>query len=190
MSINEVVNKKTCTTLFLVPGLGLNLENIKKYGFINGFMDDKDGTHYNYAVYVLFKPLDVPDFQDFLISEYQRAENLIEDYDYQGGFVTLVYRFPEKFRAEYILFKKGKYSRFSQEYIDILPKERSGIDSQGGQYVEPSLQIRVCTRSKALVEYWEKKLDIKMEPGDELWSIPNLEKETLDISKIREKYDE
>lgn len=175
----------TTTTMFLVPGLGINVEEVKfRYGFINGYLQDQDREPYERAVYVLFKPKDMIEFQLFFDREKGRTANLIEDYDYEGGYTVLVYVFPDEFMMEYKQFLKGKYSRFRQKYKILLPDIESKIDPEGIPFTELSLTFMIMYKSKALREYLEKKLGTEFDEEDELWSKPDIGRETLNIHKI------
>ena len=177
----------TTTTMFLVPGLGINVEEVKfRYGFINGYLQDKEREPYERGVYLLFKPKDMIEFQLFFEREKKRTINLIEDYDYEGGYIVQVYVFPDEFLMEYKLFLKGRYSKFRQKYKILLPDLDSKIDSEGIPFTELSLSFMIMYKSKALREYLEKKLGTEFDEEDELWSKPDIRRETLNIIKILE----
>ena len=75
--------KKTITSIFMVPTLGINKELLKGNGFINGY--SKDGSRdvqYQGSVYLLFKPAKLQVFREFLDGEYERTKTIIDDYDY------------------------------------------------------------------------------------------------------------
>ena len=77
---------RSITTLFMVKPLGLSIEKLDKVGFINAFMRDVEhDCIYQDCVYLLFKPTDMDLFRDFIDSEYERTDNIVEDYDYEGG---------------------------------------------------------------------------------------------------------
>lgn len=100
-----------------------------------------------------------------------RAPLFIDEYDLEGGYVILVYDFPEEMRGDIEKFKKGKYSQFSNWY-------RSQETSKFQNYV-----INKDSEWKVLVEDMYGTI---LAPEDELWQIVNWEKETLDINNIRE----
>lgn len=176
----------TATTMFLVPGLGFNIDTIRyRYGFINAYLADVDYDMYENAVYLLFKPKDMHTFQTFL--ERSEGPRIIDDYDYEGGYVVVVYEFPSEFRQEFKMFMKGKYSQFREKYRVLLPQVDSKIDKEGNPFTEYSLQFMVCHKAKALKDYWEKKLEIELDEEDEYWSVPDIKRETLNIEKIKKK---
>src|SRR5581483_8940044 len=141
--------KKTCTTIFLLPGIGLKRMNLLKHGFISSYIDDKNhDIHYKNSVYVLYKPEQIEEFQKFLQSEYRRTPLLIDDYDYPGGYVVTVYKFPDEFMKEYNLFLEGKYSKFSKKYIDLFPVRVEVFDPKAGVTKEKfSLQYHIFERT-------------------------------------------
>lgn len=175
----------TTTTMFLVPGLGFNVERIRfTHGFINGYLRDAEREPYENSVYLLFKPKNLVEFESFVRNEYLRTKDLVEDYDYKGGYVVMVYGFPAEFLFEYKLFLKGKYSKFREKYIVKLPAVDSKIDHNGDPFTEHSLQFMICYKAKALRDYWEKKLGMDFDEEQEFWSKPVLRRETLYIDKI------
>lgn len=175
---------KTCTTIFLLPGIGHTRKDLLKYGFIGAYLDDiNHSTHYENSVYVLFKPEKMEEFQKFLSNEHAKNKLILEDYDYEGGFTVIVYLFNDKFQAEYELFLQGKYSQFSSEYTKLFPKSVKVIDPEYNVEVyKTSLQHHIFTRSNLIKKYWEKKIGQKLPSDMELWSSPDMSKEVLDIS--------
>lgn len=175
----------THTTMFLVPGLGVDVEQVKfRYGFINGYIADKDQEPYDRAVYLLFKPKDMIEFQLFFERERKRTLHLIDDYDYEDGHTVLVYEFPSQFDKEFKLFLEGKYSKFRNKYKELLPVFESKLDEDGIPFSEHTIQFMVVYKSKALRDFIEQKIGHELEDTAELWSIPNKQLETLDINKI------
>ena len=62
--------KKTITTIFMVPTLGIDKNQAKDNGFINGYCrDGKRDVQYEKAIYLLFKPKDLDKFRGFLDGE-------------------------------------------------------------------------------------------------------------------------
>jgi hypothetical protein len=78
-------------------------------------VSSEDVSHdsvYEDCVYLLFKPHDMDLFRDFIDSEYERTDNIVEDYDYEGGYVVVVYKLDEN-------FKKGLINLLDK---DCIPK--------------------------------------------------------------------
>ena len=86
--------KWTISSIFLLPTLRLNREKLKEFGFENAYIKDieKEGEYEN-CLFLLFKPSDYDGFMDFVEREYDNKDSgILEDYDYAGGFVILVYK--------------------------------------------------------------------------------------------------
>jgi hypothetical protein len=187
MGIKEVQEgKANCSTIFLLPGVGLQKKDIAKYGFIGAFIDDMNHEpHYDKAVYVVFKPDSEIAFEVFLNKEYRRAE-ILEDYDYPGGYVVVVYKFNEKFERDFKWFMRGKYSNFSKAYKKLFAKKVIVENENGARMEHFSLQYLIFERADAIKEYWESKLDVTLDKDAEYWSAPNLEKdEKLNIRDLK-----
>lgn len=178
------IDTKNCTTIFLLPGIGHNRPNLLKYGFLGAYLDDiNHSVHYENAVYTLFKPANVEKFQQFLANEHAKNKQILEDYDYEGGFTVIAYLFNEKFLPEYDLFLQGKYSQFRPEYIKLFPKSVKVMDPVIDiEVMKTSLQQHIFTRSKLIKQYWEKRIGQKLPDDMELWSKPDMSKEVLDIT--------
>ena len=84
--------KKTITSIFMVPTLKIDRDKLKENGYLNGYMSDvRRDVQYKDAVYLLFQPSNLDRFREFLINESERTRQLIDDYDYEDGFVVVVY---------------------------------------------------------------------------------------------------
>lgn len=183
MSIKEGQDIRiTNTTRFLLRGLNLFKEELMKYGFVNAFLDDVSHEHhYENSVYLLFKPEDLSAFEWLVESEKLRTHLLVDEYDYPGGYIVLVYKFPAEFMDEYRLFLDGKYSKFREKYISLFPMEKKVPNKRGIPVAQPSFYHHVFKRTDTMREYWENKLDATLTEDSEYWSIPSVEQETLNI---------
>jgi len=183
MSIKQTTTNRTNTSLFLLPGVGLDISMLKPFGFINAYIGDIKADHYSYCIYLLFKPTNIEKFNDFLNEQYISTGLIVDEYDYDGGFVVVVYKFPEDYQQEYKLFLSGKYSQFRKKYKDLFPIE---IDSEddAGPFTQPSFFFHVFNRTKELEKYWFDKIGEKLDKDGEYWSRPDVVKETLNIEKI------
>jgi hypothetical protein len=178
--------KKTITSIFMVPTLKFPKDALKSNGFINGYVkDDRKDAQYENAVYILFKPDDLDKFREFLDNEYERTKNIIEDYDYEDGYVVVVYQLNDKFKKDYALIRDGKYSQTSKAFQNEFPKSVKIIKS-GLSKDELSLQSRVFAKNKDLIEFWEEKLGITFEDEYEVWEGYDETKEILELDKIKE----
>lgn len=178
--------KLTITSIFMVPTLKIKSDDLEEHGFVNAYIRDKNRPDdEDNMVYLLFKPSDKVFFKIFVESEYDRTDALIEDYDYDGGYVVLVYVLDPRFEADFNLVRQGKYSKTSPEFQNLFPKVKK-IKKNGKQRDEISLQHRVFRKDEHLKEYWEQKTNTSFSDNMELWSTFELEKETLDITKFQE----
>lgn len=176
--------RKNCTTIFLLPGIGHTRQELLKYGFLSAYLDDiNHSVHYENAVYILFKPEDRTSFDNFVLKEHNISKQLLEDYDYEGGYTVMVYLFNEKFMPEYELFLQGKYSQFRTDYTKLFPKSVKVMDPVINiEVMKTSLQQHIFTKSKLIKKYWEGKIGEKIPDDMELWSPPDMSKEVLDIT--------
>jgi hypothetical protein len=182
--------EKTITSIFMVPTLKIPKENLKENGFINGYIKDGErDIQYDNSVYVLFKPENLDKFREFLDKEYERTKAVIEDYDYEDGYVVVVYQLNDKYKKDFNLIKEGKYSKTSKSFQSEFPRLVK-IVREGDIKEAMSLQARVFMRTDDLIEYWEERLgmNLKITLGEdyELWDIFDETKETLEIDKIKE----
>jgi hypothetical protein len=178
--------KHTITSIFIVPTLSIGREKLIDNGFVNGYI--KDGmrdTQYENAVYILFKPKNLDKFRGFLDAEYERTKSIIDDYDYEDGYVVVVYEINSKLKNDIELIKQGKYSKTSPAFQGIFPKVVK-IKKNGLQKDEISLQYRVFNKTEDLVQFWEDKLGIELPEDLEVWHGFFEEFETLDLIKIKE----
>src|SRR6478735_660094 len=99
----------TVTSIFMVPTLNIDKNKLKGVGFIDGFIRDKNkDADYENVVYLLFHPPNMDAFMGAIDEEYERNSGIIEDYDYEGGYVVLVYGLNKDFEKDFKLIKKGK----------------------------------------------------------------------------------
>ena len=178
--------KHTITSIFIVPTLSIGKEKLLDNGFVNGYIKDaKRDVQYENAVYLLFKPQDLDKFRDFLDGEYERTKSIIDDYDYEEGYVVVVYEINPRLKDDINLIKQGKYSLTSKKFQDIFPKvvkiKRKGLNRD-----EISLQYRVFNKTEDLIQFWEDKLGIDLPDDVEVWHGFFEEFETLDLDKIKE----
>lgn len=178
--------KHTITSVFIVPTLSIGRDRLIDNGFINGYTkDSRRDVQYENAVYLLFKPNDLDRFRSFLDKEYERTKSIIDDYDYEDGYVVVVYEINSKLKPDIELIKQGKYSKTSKKFQEIFPKVVK-IRRNGLQKDEISLQYRVFNRTEDLVQFWEDKLGMELPEDVEVWHGFFEDYETLDLDKIKE----
>lgn len=184
--MTAVVTKKTITTIFFLPVFKIGKERLNKNGFINAYQKDITAdVEYENCIFALFKPEDIDLFDDFLDEEYERTKAIIDDYDYDGGYIVLVYKLDMKFKKDYDLVKKGNYSKTSKQFQELFPRVIK-VKKNGFTKDEVSLQYRVFNKTEELREYWENKLDVEFDETMELWDGYQEENEILDIEKIKQ----
>jgi len=178
--------KKTITSIFIVPTLQIPRQTLIDNGYINGYIRDaRRDVQYEGCVYLLFHPKDLDKFREFLDNEYERTKAIIDDYDYEDGFVVVVYQLNNKFKKDFGLIKEGLYSRTSKEFQALFPKIVK-VKINGLQRDEISLQYRVFNRTEDLIKFWEDKLGVEFDDDQEVWHAFVLEDEILNIEKLKE----
>jgi len=191
ISKDDMEIKKNITSIFMVPTLKVPKDALRGNGFINAYIKDaRREDQYKDSIYLLFKPTDLDKFREFLDSEYERTKTVIEDYDYEDGYVVVVYQLNEKYKKDFNLIKEGKYSKTSEEFQKLFPKVikivRNGLHKD-----EISLQYRIFNKNEDLVSFWEEKLgiDLKEVVGKdfEVWEGWDESKEILELDKIKEQ---
>jgi hypothetical protein len=179
--------KRTITTIFIVPTLMIDRIKLKENGFINGYAKDgQRDVQYENAAYLLFRPENIDKFKVFLDDEYERTKSIIDDYDYEDGFVVLVYQLNSKFNKDFKLIKEGLYSKTSKTFQQLFPKTVK-IKKNGLQKDEISLQYRIFNKTDDLKLYWEEKLGVSFDDDDmEVWQGWIEDKEILKLENLKE----
>ena len=178
--------KKTITSIFIVPTLSIGRERLADNGFVNGYI--KDGhkeVQYEECIYLLFKPENLDKFKVFLDEEYERTKQVIDDYDYDGGYVVVVYQLNPKLEADIELIKQGKYSKTSPKFQEIFPKIIK-LKKNKLYKDEISIQYRVFNKTEDLRTFWEDKLGIDFDEDMEVWHGFFEENEILSLEKLKE----
>lgn len=179
--------KKTVSTIFLMPTLGIAREDMIGNNFINAYIKDKDhDIEYTDCVYLLFKPKDLYRFRNFVEREYERLSSLADDYDYENGYVVLVYELNPNFKIDFALVKEGKYSKTSPAFQALFAKVVHITLSNGLRRDELSLQYRIFNKTKDLTEFWENEFNVNFSEEQEVWEGFSEENETLTLNKIKE----
>jgi hypothetical protein len=180
--------EKNITSIFMVPTLGIGKDNLTANGFINAYVKDAmKEVQYENCIYLLFKPSNINQFKEFLDVEYERTTILIDDYDYNGGYVVLVYTLNNKWNADFILIRQGKYSKTSKGFQAMFPKIVK-ITKNGLRRDEISLQYRVFNKSEDIKKYWEDRIGIAFSDDMEVWEGFIEENETLYIEKFKKQH--
>lgn len=178
--------KKTITSIFMVPTLKIDREELRNNGFINGYtIDKRRDAQYEGCVYLLFKPKDLDKFRTFLDKEYERTKAIIDDYDYEDGYVVVVYKLNTKWKKDFGLIREGLYSKTSEQFQNTFPKIIQ-VTTEKGRKQGPALQHRIFRRSNDLIQFWEEKLDVVFTDDMEVWQGFVYENETLDLEKFKQ----
>ena len=179
--------KKTVTSIFIVPTLKIHKDDLKDNNFLNGYIADlRKDVQYENAVYLLFKPDNLDRFREFVDEEYEKNHMIIDDYDYEDGFVVLVYKLSGKYEKDFDLIMRGKYSKTSSEFQALFPKVIK-IMKSGLHRDEISIQFRIFKKSQDLREYWETRLDMAFDEDMEVWGGFDLLLESLDLDKVKQE---
>tara|TARA_R110002167_G_scaffold149240_2_gene342467 strand:+ start:1180 stop:1737 length:558 start_codon:yes stop_codon:yes gene_type:complete len=184
-----MILSKTNTSIFMVPTLKSPKDSLINNGFINAYIKDSiSDNNYKDCIYLLFKPKDLNSFKDFLDNEYERTKQIIEDYDYNNGFVIVVYSLDDKFKDDFKLIKKGKYSKTSEKFQKLFNKVVK-LKKNGLHRDELSLQYRIFNKTNDLIEYWQTKIGESSPWKDsfEVWPLFNKNDEIL-TKKILDEY--
>lgn len=166
---------KTITSIFMVPTLAIGRDRLLKHNFCNAFCHDEDHEiKYENCIFLLFHNKDIDKFREFLDEEYERTKQLITDYNYQDDYVVLVYELNDRFKEDFAKIKKGAYSKTSKEFQAMFPEK---VPVTGG--MSYSTQYRVFNQTEDLIKFWQDKLDVVLESGQELWEMYDENKEIL-----------
>lgn len=179
--------KRTITSIFIVATLGIKRESLKNNGFLNGYVEDASKeVQYDKCVYLLFHPESLGKFKAFLDAEYERTKSIVDDYDYEGGYVVLVYKLDDEFKKDIQLVKLGKYSKTSKEFQALFPKTVR-VKKDKSYKDEISLQYRIFNKTEDLRNYWSEMLDVDFDDSMEVWQGWIEEKEILNINQLKEQ---
>lgn len=174
----------TNTNIFIVPTLKIKKEDLDENNFVSAFCSDLNKEAHENCAFLLFKPKNIDRFKLFVDSERERTPSLIDDYDYEGGYVVLIYILDKKFLKDFELIKQGKYSKTSDKFQQLFPKKKE-LFVDGKHRDEISLQWRIFKKTNDLKLRWEEDLGIEFKEDMEVWDGWNEKKETLDIENYK-----
>lgn len=194
----DLMTNFNCSTLFLMPVLGIGWRDVKKMGFCNCYLRDENKPEYEdmEVVLLLFENKGDDKFRYFVEKEKGRTELFIDEYDYDEGYIVLVYQFPEELKEDYHKFKKGEYSKLSQEFLKRTPKTTAGkvqalveyLDGSKGTAAVPAMNMAymTITRDPIWIEVLKDEFgeEISFEEGIELWKSPGID-ENITIPPIK-----
>lgn len=174
----EQCMKYNCSSLFMLrPTTELGITEWSDYGLINSYLEDELSDYKGDYLFVVCKPKDINLFQVLVQLEEEKL-NFIEDYDYGGGYVVLVYTIPEELKEDFEKFKRGEYSKLSPKFKNL--HDRTVLINS----IEvPSLQFLIMYKDPDFKREMEEYLGVEMSKDQELWSVPG-EREILSIEKL------
>lgn len=175
--------KRTKTSHFMINALFPNNTVTSTEYFVNAFLDDEEFKHHLVRpIFLLFK-VKGKDLRWMNIAQRLRArsEYILEYFvGTQDGrnLIMMVFQVPDKFAKDYLNFKEGKYSKFSDAYKKLFGRythnERAQpIESTIWRVIHKSPELK-----KELEKYWNFTSTSKIgEPlifgeDDELWGMP------------------
>lgn len=180
--------KKNVTSIFMVPTLKIEKGKLASNGFINAYIkDSRKEDVYDGCIYLLFHPDNLDAFREFLDTEYERTKDVIEDYDYEDGYVVVVYKLNPEFKDDFELVRQGKYSKTSESFQKQFPRVVK-IVKDGLRKDEISLQIRIFNKTPDLIDFWEEKLGIVFNNDYEVWEGFHQENEVLNLDDVKKKF--
>jgi len=165
-----IMAERTKTSLFVLPMLGGN-RRLLFYDslFINAYIDNKGKTNF---IKLLYRKSRKKVFTEFItLLQHLKTFDSIEEPNNHCYVIT--FTIPWKHRTNFKLFKEGKYSQFKDTYkLELLDFHRYDIDGRMGQILFKSPERR---------EKLEEQLAASIPEESELYSIPDIKKETLNL---------
>lgn len=158
--------KLTATSIFVVPILRLRIPELWKLGFENAYIKDElKDMDYKHAVYLLFRPMNLEAFNEFVEGERDR-KFLIDEYDYPDGWTMLVYRFHEQWQEDVDIILTGKFSEASEPFKREIPRK---VEGDGNTVM--SLPHHIFGKTQYLKSFWKHKYDLDLTDLDEHWQF-------------------
>lgn len=115
-----------------------------------------------------------------------KNEYYINHYHTDSNTVMLILKVPDELIDTRNKLIEGKYSEFSDEYINKYFKEKLSSGNYNTNYrILKKDKLELPKTILPLREYWELVLDIKFSEEQELLSKPNLRSETYDNNRFR-----
>lgn len=172
-------SKLSKASYFVFPMLGLDIDEflwslyfMNVYTNVEGHDEEGIFLHYRYS--------DNQRFKDFE-SKVEFLSGYRSHLDIDKYHVLYQFDIPEKYKREFELFKKGKYSHFSEEYKQTVLQfhKTTEMARQRGTTIENTQLHGILYKSPLLKENIEKKIGQNLLTTEEVYSIPNAEEETF-----------
>ena len=146
---------------FVLPLTGYSRSELSPY-LINAYLGDVDLLDWDTNspdIFVLLKFSGDINFYN-LEKSLEKHDMFNTSYSLlRGEFIMFVFTLT-KFKQDLKLFRKGKYSKFSQPAKTLILRNRSAN----------SPMKSVLFKEESLREYWENRLDAVLPENSELWS--------------------
>lgn len=170
--------KRTKTTHFLLNTVFPNSSLTAIEFFVNAFLTDEGFSHcIPRAIFVLFKADSNDPKWEAVLKRLRSKNEYILDYfvgiEEDIPLRMVIFQIPEKHANEYVCFRKGRYSKFTEEYKKTFARY---AHNERGNPVE-SVIWRVVYKSPELrkeLQNWigNEEGDYHFTEEDELWGIP------------------
>jgi len=165
------IAEKTKSSIFVTPMLG-GTRKLWMYDqlLINAFIGIQ-GYNSKHIV-LLYRQSEDPLFIKFL-QTIQKFKSF-KDLEFTGTYVVVEFNVPKGHQVNFRKFMHGEYSKLDTEFkMKILDYHSMDIDNIIGQIL-----FKTGERKKKL----EDRLGVHLSPDAELYSIPELKKETLNLN--------
>lgn len=171
------------TTNYLFPSLGVKTIPFTKFremGFINAYLGWKE-HYYNYdnCLWLLFNPSKsrMKEWAEFYY-KYRNLPNYINTIDVDLNVIFIVLKIDKKWQHLPDLLKRGKYSKFGNNYAQFFTRYENAKILAHREYF-------VITKDIGFREKLEKELNVNIEEDWELDSIPDIENEYFNRKMIK-----
>ncbi|HEY9485747.1 MAG TPA: hypothetical protein VIQ04_03820 [Nitrososphaeraceae archaeon] len=189
VSLQSVFDRKrTKTSHFMLNSIFPNTSVTTTEYFVNAFLDDADFKHKIVRpIFVVFNIRKDDTKWQTIIQRLRAKKEYVLEY-FAGikdgkNIIIVVFQVPSRFSKDYLYFKAGKYSKFSEEYKKLFPQYSQNSKAQP---VESNVW-RVINKSDSLKKELEKYFNIEstkkigksliFNNNDELWGLPELKYE-------------
>lgn len=168
--------KRTKTSHFMLNSIFPNSSLISTEYYVNAFLNDEEFKHTLVRpIFVLFRTDEKDSKWNAIQTRLRSKPEYILDYicgtQNDKLLIMMVFEVPLAFAKDYILFKKGKYSEFSEQYKKLFNRYSHNDKAQP---VESTIW-RVITKSnelrEELVRFFSISDHYKFDSTDELWGI-------------------
>lgn len=172
--------KTTYTNIFLLPALGFN----KKFydsNFIEVYLIDVLKP----KLALIFDNKESEEELKECIFILQNHENYVDSYfDDDNREIVIIIDFPNEFKDDFLNFKKGRYTRFSKEYKNLLLEIHGSITGDG-KYITVIDALYPDYKAK---KYQADKFGVSVNdlPNGEVQGIPDMDLELY--KKVDELY--